>query len=113
MKHNKNYLLIIVGLLAILGILPSCQNGMTGQIPKNNDEINSSGINFDGKIFAKTSFAEIVPRGTKAEIFINDDSSWNTYCTGGEDRYISGLYLLKGAFLNGRKVKLSPFALSQ
>ena len=113
MKHNKNYLLTIVGLLAILGILPSCQNGMTGQIPKNTDEINSSGINFDGKIFAKTSFAEIVPRGTKAEIFINDDSSWNTYCTGGEDSYISELYLLKGAFLNGRKVKLSPFALSQ
>lgn len=112
MKHNKQYLkhLCIIGLSAvfslavIFGVLTSCK--MTERVPVSN-------ISFDGKTFAKTSFVEIVPKGSKAEIFIVDDSSWKTYCTGGEDKYISGLYLLRGVFLKGRKVKLSPFALSQ
>ena len=114
MKYNKHYLnhLCILGLpavfgiLAIFGVLTSCKNGMTERVPV-------SDISFDGKTFAKTSFTEIVAKGTKAEIFIDDDSSWSTYCTGGEDNYISGLYLLRGVFLKGRKVWLSPFALSQ
>ena len=121
MKHNKHYLnhLCIIGLpavfgiLAIFGVLTSCKNGMTEQIPSNTGRVIFSDISFDGKTFEKTSFAEIVARDTKAEIFIDDDSSWSTYCTGGEDNYISGLYLLRGVFLKGRKVKLSPFALSQ
>ena len=112
MKHNKHYLnhLCLIGLpavfgiLAMLGVLTSCK--MTERVPVSN-------ISFDGKTFAKTSFTEIVAKGTKAEIFIDDDSSWSTYCNGGEDNYISGLYLLKGVFLKGRKVRLSPFALSQ
>lgn len=114
MKYNKHYLkhLCILGLpavfgiLAIFGVLTSCKNGMTERVPV-------SDISFDGKTFAKTSFTEIVVKGTKAEIFMDDDSSWSTYCTGGEDNYISGLYLLRGVFLKGRKVRLSPFALSQ
>ena len=121
MKHNKHYLnhLCIIGLpavfgiLAMLGVLTSCKNGMTEQIPSNTGRVIFSDISFDGKTFAKTSFTEIVAKGTKAEIFIDDDSSWSTYCTGGEDNYISGLYLLRGVFLKGRKVRLSPFALSQ
>ena len=121
MKHNKHYLkhLCIIGLpavfgiLAIFGVLTSCKNGMTEQIPSNTGRVIFSDISFDGKTFAKTSFTEIVAKGTKAEIFIDDDSSWSTYCTGGEDNYISGLYLLRGVFLKGRKVRLSPFALSQ
>ena len=112
MKHNKHYLnhLCLIGLpavfgiLAMLGVLTSCK--MTERVPVSN-------ISFDGKTFAKTSFTEIVAKGTKAEIFIDDDSSWSTYCNGGEDNYIPGLYLLKGVFLKGRKVRLSPFALSQ
>ena len=117
MKHNKHYLkhLCIIGLpvlfsmLAIFGVLTSCKNGMTERVPVSN-------ISFDGKTFAKTSFIEIVPKGTKAEIFIDDDSSWSTSCNGGSDgglKYIPGRYLLRGVFLKGRKVKLSPFALSQ
>ena len=121
MKHNKHYLnhlciiglLAVFGILAIFGVLTSCKNGMTVPIPSNTGRVIFSDISFDGKTFAKTSFTEIVAKGTKAEIFIDDDSSWSTYCTGGEDNYISGLYLLRGVFLKGRKVKLSPFALSQ
>ena len=114
MKYNNHYLkhLCIIGLpavfslAAIFGVLTSCTNGMKERVSLN-------GMRFDGKTFAKTSFVEIVPKGSKAEIFIDDDSSWSTYCTGGKDNYISGLYLLRGVFLKGRKVRLSPFALSQ
>ena len=118
MKDNKKYrhfiaLLTVLTALLIFGVLTSCKNGMTEQIPSNTGRVIFSDISFDGKTFAKTSFTEIVAKGTKAEIFIDDDSSWSTYCTGGEDNYISGLYLLRGVFLKGRKVKLSPFALSQ
>lgn len=121
MKHNKHYLNhlcilglpVVFGILAMLGVLTSCKNGMTEQIPSNTGRVIFSDISFNGKTFAKTSFTEIVAKGTKAEIFIDDDSSWGTYCTGGEDNYISGRYLLRGVFLKGRKVKLSPFALSQ
>ena len=121
MKHNKHYLnhLCIIGLpvvfsiLAMFVVLTSCKNGLTEQVRSNTGNDIFSDISFDGKTFEKTSFAEIVARDTKAEIFIDDDSSWSTYCTGGEDNYISGLYLLRGIFLKGRKVKLSPFALSQ
>jgi len=86
---------------------------MTEQIPSNTGRVIFSDISFDGKTFAKTSFTEIVAKGAKAEIFMDDDSSWKTYCNGGEDTYIPGLYLLRGVFLKGRKVKLSPFMLSQ
>ncbi len=104
MKYNKNYVLMI-GLLTVFSVLPSCKNPTTAPV--------RTSISVNGKTFAKTSFVEIVARGTKASIFIDDDSSWNTYCNGGEDNYIPGLFLLKGVFLKGRKVRLSPFALSQ
>lgn len=111
MKDNKNYrhfiaLLTVLTAPLIFGVLTSCKNGMTERVPV-------SDISFDGKTFAKTSFTEIVAKGAKAEIFMDDDSSWKTYCNGGEDTYIPGLYLLRGVFLKGRKVKLSPFMLSQ
>lgn len=77
------------------------------------EPVSTAGISFDGKVFERTSFVQIVPKGTKAEIFIDDDSSWNTYCTGGEANYIPGVFLLKGVFLKNRKVRLSPFELSQ
>ena len=97
MKHNKRYLnhLCIIGLSAalsipaMLGVLTSCKNGLTEQVRSNTGNDIFSDISFDGKTFEKTSFAEIVARDTKAEIFIDDDSSWSTYCTGGEDNYIS------------------------
>jgi len=107
MTYNKRYPLFAgIFMLAAVIVSTACQNNAT-------KPVNTVGISFDGKAFEGTSFVEIVPRGTKAEIFINDDSSWSTYCTGGDDNYISGLYLLRGAFLKNRKVKLSPFALSQ
>lgn len=107
MKNRKNHIWI-AGVLALTaaGVLLSCKNGME-------EPVSTAGISFDGKVFARTSFVQIVPKGTKAEIFIDDDSSWATYCTGGEDTYIQGLFLLKGVFLKNRKVRLSPFALSQ
>ena len=109
MKYKKSYTLIALALiLTTASILTSCKNGITEQIPQN-----AGDISFDGKTFEKTSFKAIVPKGTKAEIFIDDDSSWATYCTGGDDNYISGLFLLKGVFLKNRKVRLSPFELSQ
>jgi len=106
MNYNRRYPLFAgIFMLAAVIVSTACQNNAT-------KPVNSAGIDFN-KAFERMSFVEIVPRGPKAEIVINDDSSWSTYCTGGEDSYISGLYLLKGAFLNGRKVKLSPFELSQ
>lgn len=107
MKNRKNHIWI-AGVLALTaaGVLLSCKNGME-------EPVSTAGISFDGKVFARTSFVQIVPKGTKAEIFIDDDSSWNTYCTGGEANYIPGLFLLKGVFLKNRKVRLSPFELSQ
>ena len=107
MKNRKNHIWI-AGVLALTtaSVLLSCKNGME-------EPVSTAGISFDGKVFARTSFVQIVPKGTKAEIFIDDDSSWATYCTGGEDTYIQGLFLLKGVFLKNRKVRLSPFALSQ
>lgn len=107
MKNRKNHIWI-AGVLALTtaSVLLSCKNGME-------EPVSTAGISFDGKVFARTSFVQIVPKGTKAEIFIDDDSSWATYCTGGEDTYIQGLFLLKGVFLKNRKVRLSPFELSQ
>lgn len=107
MKNRKNHIWI-AGVLALTtaSVLLSCKNGME-------EPVSTAGISFDGKVFARTSFVQIVPKGTKAEIFIDDDSSWNTYCTGGEANYIPGLFLLKGVFLKNRKVRLSPFELSQ
>lgn len=107
MKNRKNHIWI-AGVLALTtaSVLLSCKNGME-------EPVSTAGISFDGKVFVRTSFVQIVPKGTKAEIFIDDDSSWATYCTGGEDTYIQGLFLLKGVFLKNRKVRLSPFALSQ
>ena len=119
MKYNKNYLFIMVSMLTalsilvILGSVTSCNNGMTEKRASNSSGVHSSGIRFGGQTFAKTSFAEIVASGTQASIFVQDDSSWNTYCTGGEDNYIPGLFLLKGVFLKGRKILLNPFELSQ
>ncbi|WP_315602196.1 SUMF1/EgtB/PvdO family nonheme iron enzyme [Treponema socranskii] len=107
MKNRKNHIWIAgVLVLTTASVLSSCKNGME-------EPVSTAGISFDGKVFERTSFVQIVPKGTKAEIFINDDSSWNTYCTGGEANYIPGLFLLKGVFLKNRKVRLSPFELSQ
>ncbi|MGI5115942.1 formylglycine-generating enzyme family protein [Treponema sp. SP13] len=96
MKNRKNRIWI-AGVLVLTAaiVLLSCKN----------DAAAESGISFDGKTFEKTSFAEIVPKNTKAEIFIDDDSSWATYCKGGE--------LLAGRFIKGRKVRLSSFMLSR
>ncbi|ERF60248.1 sulfatase-modifying factor enzyme 1 [Treponema socranskii subsp. socranskii VPI DR56BR1116 = ATCC 35536] len=107
MKNRKNRIWIAgVLVLTAASVLSSCKNGME-------EPVSTAGISFDGKVFERTSFVQIVPKDTKAEIFINDDSSWNTYCTGGEANYIPGLFLLKGVFLKNRKVRLSPFELSQ
>ncbi|MDR9860311.1 formylglycine-generating enzyme family protein [Treponema socranskii] len=107
MKNRKNHIWIAgVLVLTTASVLSSCKNGME-------EPVSTAGISFDGKVFERTSFVQIVPKGTKAEIFIDDDSSWNTYCTGGEANYIPGLFLLKGVFLKNRKVRLSSFELSQ
>ena len=107
MKNRKNRIWIAgVLVLTAASVLSSCKNGME-------EPVSTAGISFDGKVFERTSFVQIVPKDTKAEIFINDDSSWNTYCTGGEANYIPGLFLLKGVFLKNRKVRLSSFELSQ
>ena len=69
-------------------------------------DVYSQGISLNGKIYDKTSEVVIIPAGTVAQITMTDDSSWNTYSEG-EDAS------LKGVFLNGRNVQLSPFAMSQ
>ena len=109
----KNHIWIAgVLVLTAASVLLSCKNDAAAE-NKMNGPANTVGIRFDGKSFEKTSFTQIVPKGTKAEIFIDDDSSWATYCKGGEDKYIPGVFLLRGVFLKNRKVRLSSFALSQ
>ncbi|MEL3907032.1 MAG: SUMF1/EgtB/PvdO family nonheme iron enzyme [Treponema sp.] len=104
MKYTKSYRFIAGILILAASVAVSC-NGMT-------EKIRANKIDFDS-VVKKMTFIEIVKQGTKAEISITDDSSWNTYCDGGEDKYIRGLFLFKGVFLNGRKVTLSPFELAQ
>ena len=89
MKNRKNRIWI-AGVLALTAaiVLLSCKNDAAAE-NKMNEQANTVGISFDGKTFERTSFVQIVPKDTKAEIFINDDSSCDTYCTGGEDNYIS------------------------
>ena len=113
MRNRKNHIWIAgVLVLTTASVLLSCKNDAAAE-NKMNEPANTVGIRFDGKSFEKTSFTQIVPKGTKAEIFIDDDSSWATYCKGGEDKYIPGVFLLRGVFLKNRKVRLSPFELSQ
>ena len=113
MKNRKNRIWIVCVLaLTAASVLLSCKNDAAAE-NKMNEQANTVGISFDGKAFERTSFVQIVPKDTKAEIFIDDDSSWATYCTGGEANYIPGLFLLRGVFLKNRKVRLSPFELSQ
>ena len=69
-------------------------------------DVYSQGISLNGKIYDKTSEVIVVPSGTVAQIAMKDDSSWNTYYEGDDST-------LKGVFLNGRNVQLSPFVMSQ
>ena len=69
-------------------------------------DVYSQGISLNGKIYDKTSEVIVVPKGTVAKIEMEDDSSWNTYYEGDDAE-------LKGVFLKGRNVKLSPFSMSQ
>ena len=69
-------------------------------------DVYSQGITLNGKIYDKTSEVVVVPSGTVAQIAMTDDSSWNTYYEGDDTT-------LKGVFLNGRNVQLSPFSMSQ
>ncbi|MEE0877987.1 MAG: SUMF1/EgtB/PvdO family nonheme iron enzyme, partial [Treponemataceae bacterium] len=73
-------------------------------------DVYSQGISLNGKIYDKTSEVVVVPAGTVAQIAMTDDSSWNTYYDG---LYETDTLGYKGVFLNGRNVKLSPFAISQ
>ena len=73
-------------------------------------DVYSQGISLNGKIYDKTSEVVVVPSDMVAQIAMTDDSSWNTYYDG---LYETDTLGYKGVFLNGRNVKLSPFAISQ
>lgn len=60
----------------------------------------------DGNSIDKTGEVVIVPAGTVAAITMQDDSSWNTYYQGSSVVY-------KGVFLNGRKIKITPYIMGQ
>lgn len=64
-------------------------------------------IKIAGISIPKTSEVIAIPEGTTAEIAMEDDSSWSTYC----DNTAPENY--KGVFIKNRKVKLSPFVMSQ
>lgn len=100
MKHTVTRALIAAALITAAVFLLSCEQNITKK------------ADFDTAV-QNLTFKAIVKKGTKADIVITDDSSWSTYCDGGEDTYITGRFLFKGAFLNGRKVRLSPFELAQ
>ena len=69
-------------------------------------DVYSAGITIGGTTYAKTGEVVIIPAGTVAQIAMKDDSSWYTYYEGDDST-------LKGVFLNGRNVQLSPFVMSQ
>ena len=70
-------------------------------------DVYSQGISLNGKIYDKTSEVVVVSKDTVARITMTDDSSWSNYLEDDAD------LLIKGVFLSGRKVQLSPFAISQ
>lgn len=59
----------------------------------------------NGSEIAKTSEVVVIPTGTIATIEMEDDSAWSNY-TNESTAYT-------GVFLKGRKIKLSPFVMSQ
>ncbi|MBP3448866.1 MAG: SUMF1/EgtB/PvdO family nonheme iron enzyme [Spirochaetaceae bacterium] len=96
-----------------LNLSPSWRGGSFGfrlvqtATEQSQGDVYSQGISLNGKIYDKTSEVVVVPKGTVAKIEMEDDSSWNTYLEDDADLWY------KGVFLKGRKVKLSPFAMSQ
>lgn len=106
-------LILAIGL--VLGIT-GCKAEVTPEstTPKKGDKVTGkSYMDAEGNIkigetsIPKTSEVIVIPSGTTIEIAMEDDSSWSTYCnsTAPED--------FKGVFLKNRKVKLSPFVMSQ
>lgn len=99
-----------------LNLSPSWRGGSFGfrvvrtATEQSQGDVYSQGISLNGKIYDKTSEVVVVPAGTVAQIAMTDDSSWNTYYDG---LYETDTLGYKGVFLNGRNVKLSPFAISQ
>lgn len=77
----------------------------------NPGDIYSKNIIIDNISLEKTSEIAIVT-GKDFNINIKDDSSWNNYYALGSTKAES-LNCLKGAFVKGRKVTLSPFVIGQ
>lgn len=61
----------------------------------------------NGEEIAKTSEVVVIPAGTTATIEMEDDSAWSNWVSSNADS------AYKGVFLKNRKVKLSPFVMSQ
>lgn len=65
----------------------------------------------DNQTLEKTSEVIIIPQGMVGVVAMSDDSSWNQYYSNVDNVYDEND--LKGAFLKGRKIKLSPYAMGQ
>lgn len=106
-------LILAIGL--VLGF-SGCKAEVTPEstTPKKGDKVTGkSYMDAEGNIkigetsIPKTSEVIVIPSGTTAEIAMEDDSSWSTYCDN------TAPEIFKGVFIKNRKVKLSPFVMSQ
>ena len=106
-------LILAIGL--VLGIT-GCKAEVTPEstTPKKGDKVTGkSYMDAEGNIkigetsIPKTSEVIVIPSGTTIEIAMEDDSSWSTYCDNTAPEFF------KGVFIKNRKVKLSPFVMSQ
>lgn len=92
---------------------PGKNGGITGKSKQKQGEVikenwmdDSGNVVLAEKSIAKTSEVVIIPQGTYATVAMTDDSSWNKYYSGTDTKF-------KGMFINGRKVKLSPYVMGQ
>ncbi len=80
---------------------------------KDQGTVYSSNITIDNVTYENTSEVVIVPKGTVAQI-ITDDIDWSFYDEWGwSEYYTEGKTHYEGVFKKDRKVRLSPFAMSQ
>lgn len=110
MKKNifriTKVLLAVLFVFSLMSFTKSSDDETNGHL-EGAGSMAKSGITINGKTFDKTSEITIVPSGKKAVINIKDNSSFDTFA------YESDKPVLKGVFLKGRKVQLSPFVMGQ
>lgn len=109
MKTFKRITVILLVAIMVVSVV-ACRHATGGRAGESHTitsgDLASSGIKIDSTTYKKTSEVYVIVPNTTGYVAMSDDSSWSTYYSGSNDVY-------KGVFINGRKVTLSPFIISQ